>query len=499
MPDRLGRYAVRRRIGSGGFATVWLAYDEQLDSPVAVKVLAENWTEDHAVRQRFLEEGRFLRKVESPYVVAVYDAGELEDGRPYLVMSYADQGTLADRLEVGGLTPRQAMVVVRQVGAGLQTLHERGVLHRDVKPANVLFRTVDPATGSGPGGVRAMVADLGLGKALDVSSRLTMIAGTPSFVAPEQAQGEPLDPRADQYSLAALAYLLLCGRAPYAHASLAAAAEPGPPPPMSTPGRTFPDRVEEVVRRGLAADREERWPDVAALVAALGEALGDDGAAAVTGSVSEPWLPLDPQFTQPAARPSPRPPSSEQLPGPVPPRRTRRRVLAAVVAAVALAAGGLAGYALERRGDREVSLSDRTGTLSVTVPGEWERAVATRGWTAPTEGGGHFPALSVGTSRTWADRDPAGQGVFLGILPGAELPEHLPGHPECRTAGEPVDDTIEDNPSRTVVHTGCRGGAVVVERVVQLAVNRLLWVQIRSTDRATANAVLDDVATHGTP
>ena len=79
--------AASRRIGSGGFATVWLAYDEQLDSPVAIKVLADNWTEDHQIRQRFLEEGRYLRKVESPHVVSVYDAGELDDGRPYLVMS----------------------------------------------------------------------------------------------------------------------------------------------------------------------------------------------------------------------------------------------------------------------------------------------------------------------------------------------------------------------------------------------------------------------------
>ena len=140
---------MRRRIGSGGFATVWLAYDEQLDSPVAVKVLAENWTEDHHVRQRFLEEGRFLRKVESPHVVTVYDAGGLDDGRPYLVMSYADQGTLADRLEIEGLTPTQALEVVRQIGLGLTALHERGVLHRDVKPANVLFRTGDThGTGS---------------------------------------------------------------------------------------------------------------------------------------------------------------------------------------------------------------------------------------------------------------------------------------------------------------------------------------------------------------
>src|SRR6476661_10870995 len=255
MPHRVGRYAVRRRIGSGGFATVWLAYDEQLDSPVAIKVLADNWTEDHQIRQRFLEEGRYLRKVESPHVVSVYDAGELDDGRPYLVMSYADQGTLADRLEVEGLTQAQALEVVRQVGAGLQALHERGVLHRDVKPANVLFRTVDDR-------VRAMVADLGLGKALDVSSRLTMIAGTPSFVAPEQAQGEHLDARADQYSLAALSYLLLTGRPPYAHGTLSAAANPAPPAPMSTEERPFPPAVDDVVRRALAVDRDDRWPDV---------------------------------------------------------------------------------------------------------------------------------------------------------------------------------------------------------------------------------------------
>ena len=133
---------MRRRIGSGAFATVWLAYDEQLDSPVAVKVLADNWTEDAHIRKRFQEEGRYLRKVESPHVVSVYDAGELDDGRPYLVMSYADQGTLADRLEVEGLTVAQAMEVVRQVGAGLQALHDRDIVHRDVKPANVLFRSL---------------------------------------------------------------------------------------------------------------------------------------------------------------------------------------------------------------------------------------------------------------------------------------------------------------------------------------------------------------------
>ncbi|HRK46454.1 MAG TPA: serine/threonine-protein kinase, partial [Nocardioides sp.] len=263
MPARLGRYVVRRRIGSGGFATVWLAYDEQLDSPVAIKVLADNWTEDHQIRQRFLEEGRYLRKVESPHVVSVYDAGELDDGRPYLVMSYADQGTLADRLEVEGLSPAQAMEVVRQVGAGLQALHDRDILHRDIKPANVLFRSVDGAEGPT---VRAMVGDLGLGKSLDMSSRLTMVAGTPSYVAPEQAAAQSPDARADQYSLAALAFLLLTGRPPFAHASLAAARHPGELAPVSTPERPFAPAVEQVLHRGLARDRDERYPSVTEFV-----------------------------------------------------------------------------------------------------------------------------------------------------------------------------------------------------------------------------------------
>ncbi len=303
---------------------MWLGYDDQLDSPVAIKVLADNWSDDHHVKQRFVDEGRFLRKVESPHVVPVYDAGELDDGRPYLVMAYADQGTLADRLESGGLPRDEALEVVRQVGLGLAALHQLNVLHRDIKPANVLFRTVD---GSGdPPVVRAMVGDLGLGKSVDMSSRLTMIAGTPTFVAPEQAQGERLDARADQYSLGALAYLLLTGRPPREHKSLASAANPGEPDPMSTPEWPVPAEVEAVVRRALAADREDRWPDVLAFTTALTSAAG--GATAPGGAPRV--LPLDPERTQPGARPSPltsRAPLGEPTPPPV---SRRRRVLVAV-------------------------------------------------------------------------------------------------------------------------------------------------------------------------
>ncbi|GEP37461.1 serine/threonine protein kinase [Nocardioides psychrotolerans] len=489
MPSRIGRYVVRRRIGAGGFATVWLAYDEQLDSPVAVKVLADNWTEDHHVMQRFLEEGRYLRRVESPHVVTVYDAGTLEDGRPYLVMTYADQGTLADRLELDGLTTRQALEVVRQVAAGLQALHDRDILHRDVKPANVLFRTVD-------NDLRAMVGDLGLGKALDMSSRLTMIAGTPSFVAPEQAQAEPLDARADQYSLGVLAYLLLAGRPPHTHADLTAAASPGEVPPLSTPERPVPAAADHVVRRALALKREERFASVTDFAAALADAFGDD--VAPEGQIAQPWLPLDPQLTMPGVRPSPvpaaRPVASTAVQAP--PVRRRWPVVVVVVGALALAVGAGAGLVLGQQGTpADVEVSDASGTVSVTVPDAWDGAVADGGWAPPNDPDGAYPALSVGTSETWTSVDSRSQGVFLGLFPGEALPALLPQHPECEEIEDPVTETSGD-PSTTVVHADCPGG-VTVERVVQVAANRLLWVQVRSADRATANRVLDSVETHG--
>jgi len=501
MPRRLGRYAVRRRIGSGGFATVWLAYDEQLDSPVAVKVLADNWTEDHHVRRRFLEEGRYLRRVDSPHVVRVYDAGELDDGRPYLVMTYADQGTLADRLGVEGLGPAQALEVVRQVGAGLTALHDAGILHRDVKPANVLFRSrPGPVTPV----VTAMVADLGLGKALDVSSRLTMIAGTPSFVAPEQAQAEPLDARADQYSLGALTYLMLAGRTPYQHATLHAAAHPGPPPPISSDERAYPEAVEAAVRRALAPDREDRWPDVASYVEALGEALAPvvAGAPPDTG----PGLPFDPDLTQAGPRPDPQagpvPAAVDAAAEPDPalspvPQRRGRRLVPVAAGAAALVAGAAIGavWAASGSGPAEVSIDDAGGTLGVTVPAHWHRAVADDGWVPPNDEA-EQPALSVGTSVGWNDPDAPGQGVFVGLLPGAELPAQLPQHPECSEAVAPQDDRVDGDPSRTVVHQGCPEG-VTVERVVQVTDDQLLWVQIRSADRATAARVLDSVVAHG--
>jgi eukaryotic-like serine/threonine-protein kinase len=314
QPERIGRYALVRRVGAGGFATVWLAKDEQLDAEVAVKVLSDNWIEDDDVRRRFLAEGRFLRKVDSLYVVGVHDIGETEDGRPYMVLTYADGGTLAERIKAGPLEIGDAVRIISEVGRGLKHLHARGVLHRDVKPANVLFRTDEQ------GNDRAMLSDLGLGKSLAEVSRITMPGGTPSYVAPEQVRGERLDHRADLYSLGAVAYSAFTGQAPHGVASLGAVMQiASPPPSMTTHRPEVTDAIDVVVRRALEPDRDKRWPDLDSFLNALREAHTTGKIppglvpaeemptpAAATGRVSRPHRAAAPA---PASSP-PSPPSS---------------------------------------------------------------------------------------------------------------------------------------------------------------------------------------------
>ena len=205
---RIGRYATRRVLGSGAFATVWLGRDEELDVPIAIKVLADNWAHNADVRSRFVDEARLLRRISDPRVVGVHDIGSLPDGRSYFVMDFADGGTVADL--VGGLDRRAALDLAIEVGRAVQVLHDQQILHRDVKPSNLLLRRRD----SRPD--QLMVADLGTAKALAEASGLTMSAGTPAYMAPEQAHGEqPLTLRADVYGIAAVGYALLTGSAPF--------------------------------------------------------------------------------------------------------------------------------------------------------------------------------------------------------------------------------------------------------------------------------------------
>jgi hypothetical protein len=181
------------------------------------------------------------------------------------------------------------------------------------------------------------------------------------------------------------------------------------------------------------------------------------------------------------------------LPDPSPPKGARRRrVLVALAAVVLLVAGAVGGYAAWLGLDDSTTLSDSRSTLTVTVPDDWDRGTATDGW-QPPDADTTYPALSVGSSADWETT--GGEGVFVGVLPGSKLPRTVPGHPECGPPEDAIDDERDGDRSMTVYFTDCP--SVTIERVVQVAANRLLWVQVRAATRGTAVAVLDSVTTAG--
>jgi len=279
LPTRLGRLRQVERIGVGGFASVWRYRDDELQSDVAVKALADNWAQRLDIRDRFLQEARILRRADSDHVVRVYDLGEVE-GTPYIVMSYADRGTLADLLDdEHAISVERTLDLVSQAGVGLAVLHSQGVIHRDIKPANLLLRS----DGSGQ---RLMVADLGVAKAMLHASGLTHVVGTPAYMAPEQATGGGLDERADVFALAAVTYQLLTGRVAHTGSLADLTSLELPPPPSQV--ADVSTEVDEVVLRGLEPDRGHRWPDVRSFVNALQAVVPSAGR---TLLVSPPALP----------------------------------------------------------------------------------------------------------------------------------------------------------------------------------------------------------------
>ena len=344
---KLGPYEVQDFIGQGAMGVVYRAYHAELERTGAVKVM-QAITPDADTVARFRHEAQAIAKMRHPNIVDVYDFGEFQ-GTPYMIVEYVPGGSLAAKMNHGTLDQDGAIRYLRGIAAGLDYAHEHGVVHRDVKPANVLLTAEDAP----------VLADFGLAKLLQGSSLKSMTGvttGTPAYMAPEQVTGGKVGPASDRYSLATIAYEMLTGVIPFdgeALMELLYAQVHREPPSPSSRNPSLGPQVDEVIKRGLAKDPATRWESSSALVDALAAALRSPAtspplvaktmvmapalastvpiaSAAVAERVAAPAQPT----TVAVAYPSP------LGPGPASPanrlRRVRRRLVIGIAAVVAL-------------------------------------------------------------------------------------------------------------------------------------------------------------------
>jgi serine/threonine protein kinase len=346
---KLGQYEVQDFIGQGAMGLVYRAYHAQLQRTGAVKVL-QGIAPDADSTARFRHEAQAIAQMRHPNIVNVYDFGE-HDGTPYMIIEYVPGGSLANRLSQGPLDPAVSLKYLRGIASGLDYAHGLGIVHRDVKPANVLLEKDDSP----------VLADFGLAKLLQGSSLKSMTGvttGTPAYMAPEQVTGSKVGPAADRYALATIAYEMLTGVIPfdgeglmellYAHVHR----EPAPP---SARNHSLGPRVDAVIMRGLAKDPAARWDSCTAMVDALSAALTRRPEPAVARTVVMAPTPSAPQYAASAiAAPSyvdtesPSDPNAVAYPSPPPIPKTRshrgRNAILIATALIVLLVIGIAGY-----------------------------------------------------------------------------------------------------------------------------------------------------------
>jgi tRNA A-37 threonylcarbamoyl transferase component Bud32 len=360
LPDR---YHGPERIGRGGMAEIYRATDEVLGRVVAVKVLAERYAEDPGVRERFTREALAAARLSGrPNVVTIFDVGEAE-GRPFIVMEYLAGGSLEDRIRAGRVRTGQAFDWLEQAAVALDAAHAEGVVHRDVKPANLLLDGSD----------NAHVADFGIASAagMDSLTKTGTVIGTAAYLSPEQALGERATPGSDRYALAVVAWELLTGRRPFGGdtpAAEAAAHVHAELPAIGSQRRDLPQELDGVFARALAKEPADRYGSAAEFVADLRDAVHD--ASPRTAVLSA-----------------------------IPPR-ARRGPLPIVAALVALAGAGLVVAALIAAagdGDRDRASAGESTTVvrTVTAQGTTQRVTVTAPAATPTQ---PQPAPSAGLS-----------------------------------------------------------------------------------------------------
>jgi predicted Ser/Thr protein kinase len=295
------RYEIETTLGEGGMARVYRGTDGVLSRPVAIKVLADRYANDDTFVTRFRREAQAAAALNHPNVVSVFDTGD--DGQAhYIVMEYVPGQTLADVLKrEGPLDPDRAARIAEDVATALQAAHERGLVHRDVKPGNVM---IDPEG-------RTKVMDFGIARAAanDTLTQTGAVLGTAAYLSPEQARGDPVDARSDIYSLGAVLYEMLTGRPPFTGDSPVAIAyahvnDQPDPPSAHRPG--VPPELEAVTIRALAKDPGDRYPSAeafrAAIAAARGAGVSTEPIGAAAGDTAVMPAPVSAQPAGPARR-----------------------------------------------------------------------------------------------------------------------------------------------------------------------------------------------------
>jgi serine/threonine-protein kinase len=302
-----GQYEIGQQLGQGGMATVYLARQKSIGRTVAIKVMPRYFLHEPSFLQRFEREVKVIAELQHPRVLPVYDYGQIND-RPFIVMAYMPGGTLADRIKKGPLPLDEVVRLVGQIAEGLDHAHNKGVIHRDFKPSNVLL----DENGN------AYLSDFGIAKITESTVQLTGsgIVGTPAYMAPEMADRGTVTPAVDIYALGVTLYQMLTGKFPYQgetplRVMMAHATEPVPDVRLARPD--LPEAVAEVVKRAMAKNPDDRYASAGELAAAL------------RAAVQQAAAPQADEWTIPAttpAPPSPAPaPSSTPPPPPAPSQR----------------------------------------------------------------------------------------------------------------------------------------------------------------------------------
>src|SRR5688572_7264597 len=319
------RYRLIAPLGEGGMATIWRAVDEQLDREVAVKLLRPQFSSDPGFAARFKQEARAAGGLSHPSIVSVYDYGtDGDDGDQYIVMELVEGRDLATILrDRGALSTDDSVRIAIAVASALEVAHRKGIVHRDVKPGNILITD----------GGDVKVTDFGIARAVAEASMTVTgtTLGSVHYFSPEQARGDEVTGASDVYALGIVLFEMLSGRRPFEGDSAAAVAlkrlNEDPPTPAAM-GRPLPAGLESIVMRGLAREPAERFPDAGAFAEALrvwrrdpaaaAALAGGAGAAAVvaaTPPAGEPTVYVPPRVTTPADR-APVAPPPRSLPPP---------------------------------------------------------------------------------------------------------------------------------------------------------------------------------------